>query len=72
MPGTSDGRRRLASSERGFSMGTVCGDLEEDGRPSPPPRAKALVGDPGSDDAHTSESMYGAPMTSVTFIKTGP
>jgi molybdopterin synthase catalytic subunit len=33
----------------------------EDGRPSPPPRAKALVGDPGSDDAHISESRYGAP-----------
>ncbi len=36
-----------------------CG--EEDGRPAPPARAKALVGDSGSDDAHTSESMYGAP-----------
>jgi molybdopterin synthase catalytic subunit len=34
---------------------------EESGRPSPPPRAKALVGDPGSDDAPTSGSMYGAP-----------
>jgi molybdopterin synthase catalytic subunit len=34
---------------------------EESGRPSPPPRANAPVGDPGSDDAHISESRYGAP-----------
>jgi molybdopterin synthase catalytic subunit len=34
---------------------------ERSGRPSPPPRAKTLVGDPGSDDAHISESRYGAP-----------
>src|SRR6266566_765192 len=31
MPGISEGRRRLASSERGFSMGTVCGVSEGDG-----------------------------------------
>jgi molybdopterin synthase catalytic subunit len=37
------------------------GSGEEGGRASPPPRAKALVGDPGSHDAHTAESMYGAP-----------
>jgi molybdopterin synthase catalytic subunit len=34
---------------------------EESGRPSPPPRAKALVGDPGSDDAHVPETGHGAP-----------
>ena len=33
----------------------------ECGLASPPQRAKALVGDPGSLDAHASESMYGAP-----------
>jgi molybdopterin synthase catalytic subunit len=37
------------------------GSVEESGRASPPPRAKALVGDPGSDDAHISKSRYGAP-----------
>jgi molybdopterin synthase catalytic subunit len=37
------------------------GSGKEGGRPSPPPRAKALVGDPGSDDAHISESRYGVP-----------
>jgi hypothetical protein len=35
----------------------------ESGRASPPPRAKALAGDPGSHDAHISESRYGAPGT---------
>jgi molybdopterin synthase catalytic subunit len=39
----------------------VDGSVEESGRASPPPRAKALVGDPGSDDAPISESRYGAP-----------
>jgi hypothetical protein len=34
--------------------------LEEDGRPSPPQRVDALVGDPGSDDAHISGLRYGA------------
>jgi molybdopterin synthase catalytic subunit len=33
----------------------------ESDRPSPPPRANALVGDPGSDDGHISESRYRAP-----------
>jgi tRNA uridine 5-carboxymethylaminomethyl modification enzyme len=33
----------------------------ESGRASPPPRAKALVGDPGSHEPHISESRYGAP-----------
>src|ERR1700722_14281179 len=31
MPGMSEGRRREASSERGFSMGTVTVALDEDG-----------------------------------------
>ena len=34
---------------------------EESGRPASPQRAKALGGDPDSDDAHISESRYGAP-----------
>jgi molybdopterin synthase catalytic subunit len=48
-------------SEIGLQRSSEDGSGEEDGRPSPPPRAKALVGDPGSDDAHISESRYGAP-----------
>jgi molybdopterin synthase catalytic subunit len=41
-------------------VGSADGSVEESGRPSPPPRAKALVGDPDSDDAPISESRYGA------------
>src|ERR1700733_1497243 len=47
MPEMRDGRRREASSESGFSMGTVVCGLEDCGRPS--------------DDAHISESRCGAP-----------
>jgi hypothetical protein len=47
MPGMREGRRREASSESGFSMGTVLAVSEEGGLASPPPRAKTLVGDPG-------------------------
>jgi hypothetical protein len=50
MPGIREGRRRLASSERGFSMGTVCGVLEEDGLASldnPPFARSAKDGPPG-------------------------
>jgi molybdopterin synthase catalytic subunit len=51
----------LASQQVGGLAEQVDGRGEEGGRPSPPPRAKALVGDPGSDDAHISKSRYGAP-----------
>ena len=37
------------------------GAAEENGRPASPQRAKALAGDPDSDDTHISESRYGAP-----------
>ena len=34
---------------------------EESDRPAPPQRASTLVGNPGADKAHISESRYGAP-----------
>jgi hypothetical protein len=49
MPGMSEGRRREASSERGFSMGTVLATLEEGGSLSRMPTR--------GDEA----AMYGAP-----------
>ncbi|WP_158943211.1 molybdenum cofactor biosynthesis protein MoaE [Granulicella sp. S190] len=49
------------NSSRGVAFELKGGLGEESGRPSPPPRAKALVGDPGSDEAHISKSRAGAP-----------
>src|SRR5258707_200329 len=53
MPGMSEGRRRDASSERGFSMGTVRDVSEEDGLASldnPPFARSAKDGAPGFSD----------------------
>ena len=44
---------------------------EKSGRPSPPQRASALVGDPGLDDAHISESRYGAPGSVARKVEGG-
>jgi molybdopterin synthase catalytic subunit len=48
-------------SEVGLGGSAADGPGEQGGHPSPLSRAKALVGDPHSDDAHISESRCGAP-----------
>ncbi len=45
----------------GAGDGVEVGRGKEDGLAAPPQRASALVGDPGSLEAHISESRYGAP-----------
>jgi molybdopterin synthase catalytic subunit len=64
LPKASEAKAQSADGEpfpETVALGQVNGIGEESGRPSSPPRANALVGDPGSDDAHVPEAGHGAP-----------